>query len=127
MVQLINGLDFVFLCVAVWLCTIENQSLKHKKKAFKPRKKLHHNIYLRPFYRTYKDRNNSIQSTTVFLFVLFLFCFMKMTKSLVGFQVLNRVHERGCVTEVQFILFNFVNYSPSIAMELKVSKEFTGK
>ena len=28
---------------------------------------------------------------------------------------------------VQFILFNFVNYSPSIAMELKVSKEFTCK
>ena len=24
---------------------------------------------------------------------------------------------------VQFILFNFANYSPSIAMELKVSKE----
>ena len=48
MVQLINGLDFVFLCVAVWLCTIENQSLKQRKKA------LHHNIYLRPFYRTLK-------------------------------------------------------------------------
>ena len=30
---------------------------------------------------------------------------------------------RGCVTAVQFILFNFVNYSPSIAMKLKVSKE----
>ena len=29
-VQLINALDFVFLCVAVWLCTIENQSLKQR-------------------------------------------------------------------------------------------------
>ena len=28
---------------------------------------------------------------------------------------------------VQFILFNFANYSPSIAMELKVSKEIAGK
>ena len=28
---------------------------------------------------------------------------------------------------VQFILFNSANYSPSIAMELKVSKEVTGK
>ena len=28
---------------------------------------------------------------------------------------------------VQFILFNFANYSPSIVMELKVSKEITGK
>ena len=54
MVQLINGLDFVFLSAAVWLCTIENQSLKHRKKAFEPREKLHHNIYLRPFYRTLK-------------------------------------------------------------------------
>ena len=35
--------------------------------------------------------------------------------------------ERGCVTAVQFILFNFANYSPSIVMELKVSKEITGK
>ena len=54
MVQLINGLDFVFLCVAVWLCTIENQSLKQRKKAFEPRKKLHHNICLWPFNRTLK-------------------------------------------------------------------------
>ena len=53
-VQLINGLDFVFLCVAVWLCAIENQSLKKKKKAFEPRKNLHHNIYLQPFYWTLK-------------------------------------------------------------------------
>ena len=28
---------------------------------------------------------------------------------------------------VQFILFNFADYSPSIAMELKVSKEITSK
>ena len=32
-------------------------------------------------------------------------------------------HERGCVTAVQFVLFNFAKYLPSIAMELKVSKE----
>ena len=36
-------------------------------------------------------------------------------------------YERGCVTAVQFILFNFADYSPSIAMELKVSKEITWK
>ena len=29
--------------------------------------------------------------------------------------------------EDQFILFNFANYSPSIAIELKVSKEITCK
>ena len=34
---------------------------------------------------------------------------------------------RSCFTAVQFILFNFANYSPSIAMELKVSKEITCK
>ena len=28
---------------------------------------------------------------------------------------------------VLFILFNFANYSPSIAMEIKVSREITGK
>ena len=28
---------------------------------------------------------------------------------------------------VQFILFNFANYSPSVTMELKVSKEITCK
>ena len=28
---------------------------------------------------------------------------------------------------VHFILFNFANYSPSIGMELKVSKEITCK
>ena len=35
--------------------------------------------------------------------------------------------ERDCVMAVQFILFNFANYSPSITMELKVSKEITWK
>ena len=34
---------------------------------------------------------------------------------------------RGCVTAVQVILFNFANYSPSIGMELKVSKEIAWK
>ena len=38
-----------------------------------------------------------------------------------------QLHERGCVTAVQFILFNFANYSPSIAMELKASREITCK
>ena len=33
----------------------------------------------------------------------------------------------GCVTAVHFILFNFASYSPSIAMELIVSKESTCK
>ena len=36
-----------------------------------------------------------------------------------------RMKRRGCVTAVQFILFNFASYSPSIAMELKVSKQIT--
>ena len=39
----------------------------------------------------------------------------------------NCAYWRGCVTAVKFILFNFDNYSPSIAMELKVSKEIRGK
>ena len=69
MVQLINGLDFVFLCVAVWLCTIENQSLKQRKKAFEPRKKLHHNIFLRPFSRTLKA------ATIVYNQLVFFFLF----------------------------------------------------
>ena len=34
---------------------------------------------------------------------------------------------RSCVTAVQVILFNFANYSPSIGMELKVSKEIAWK
>ena len=34
---------------------------------------------------------------------------------------------KGAVSWVQFILFNVANYSPSIAMELKVSEEITGK
>ena len=45
---------FPLNCVAVWLCTIENQSLKQRIKAFEPRKKLYHNIYLRPLYRNLK-------------------------------------------------------------------------
>ena len=40
---------------------------------------------------------------------------------------LSKQVERGHVTAVQFILFNFANYSPSIAMKLKVSKEITCK
>ena len=38
-----------------------------------------------------------------------------------------RMKRRGCVTAVQFILFNFASYSPSFAMELKVSKQITCK
>ena len=45
---------FPLNCVAVWLCTIENQSLKQRKKAFEARKKLYHNVYLRPLYRNLK-------------------------------------------------------------------------
>ena len=87
MVQLINGLDFVFLCVEVWLCTIENQSLKQRKKAFEPRKKLHHNIYLRPFYRTLK--------AAIIVYNQLLFFFYEDDENisyvLVGFQVLNKL------------------------------------
>ena len=71
-VQLINGLDFVFLCVAVWLCTIENQSLKQRKKHLNQGKNFHHNIYLRPFYRTLKAAKTVIQYTINHCFV-FLF------------------------------------------------------
>ena len=42
-----------------------------------------------------------------------------------GVFISNRRIERGCVTEAQFILLNFANYSPSIDMEDKVSKEIT--
>ena len=34
---------------------------------------------------------------------------------------------KGLCHAVQFILFNFANYSPSVVMEFKVSKEITGK
>ena len=70
MVQLINGLDFVFLCVAVWLCTIENQSLKHKKKAFKPRKKLH-SVSIEPIKAAIVAYNQLLFFVFVFVFVLF--------------------------------------------------------
>ena len=72
MVQLINGLDFVFLCVAVWLCTIENQSLKQRKKAFEPMKKIAPQHLFTAFLSNLKGRNSSIQSTSV-LFILFYF------------------------------------------------------
>ena len=39
----------------------------------------------------------------------------------------NRQIKGGCVTAVHFILFNFANYSPSIAMELKIGKKITCK
>ena len=41
-----------------------------------------------------------------------------------GFQRCSAERLKGAV---QLILFNFANHSPSIAMELKVSKEITGK
>ena len=34
---------------------------------------------------------------------------------------------KGLFYDIQFILFNFANQPPSIAMELKVSKEITCK
>ena len=58
--------------------------LKTKEKAFQPRKKLHQNIYLRPFYRTLK--------AAIIVYNRLLFFLMKMTKSFVGLQVLNKVH-----------------------------------
>ena len=82
MVQLITGLDFVFLCVAVWLCTIENQSLKQRKKHFNQGKIAPQHLFT-AFLSNFKGRNNSIQSTTVFFYE---------AESLVGFQVLNKVH-----------------------------------
>ena len=60
MVQLINGLDFVFLCVAVWLCTIEIQSLKQRTK-----EKIAPQRLFTAFLSNFKGRKNSIQSTTV--------------------------------------------------------------
>ena len=45
----------------------------------------------------------------------------------VKFELRSTLFKRGCVTAVQFILFNFANYSPSVAMELKLSKEITCK
>ena len=71
MVQLINGLDFVFLCVAVWLCAIENQSLKQRKKAFEPRKKIAPQHLFTAFLSNFKSRDNSIQSTTVYYYYYF--------------------------------------------------------
>lgn len=68
MVQLINGLDFVFLCVGVWLCTIENQSLKERKITFEPREKIAAQHLFTAFLLNFKGRNNSIKSTTVFFF-----------------------------------------------------------
>ena len=73
MVQLINGLDFVFLSAAVWLCTIENQSLKQRKKAFEPRKKIApQHLFIYGLLSNFKSRDNSIQSATVFLLLLLL-------------------------------------------------------
>ena len=43
------------------------------------------------------------------------------------FMISQRYLLKGCVTAVQFILFNFANYSTSIAMELEVSKKITCK
>ena len=68
MVQLINGLDFVFLCVAVWLCAIEYQSLKQRKKEFEPKKKIAPQHLFTAFLSNFKSRDNSIQSATVFYY-----------------------------------------------------------
>ena len=45
----------------------------------------------------------------------------------VKFELRSTLFKRSCVTAVQFILFNFANYSSSVAMELEVSKEITCK
>ena len=44
-----------------------------------------------------------------------------------GLKPWSHSNAKGLVTTFQFILFNFANYSPSIAMELKVSKKITCK
>ena len=69
----------------VRLKLIENQSLKQKKKVFEPREKIAPQHLFTAFLSNFKGRNDSIQSTPVLFF-------MRMTKSLVGFQVLNKVH-----------------------------------
>ena len=71
-----SGYEEGFRFCFPWCCgivtTIENQSLKQRKKAFEPGKKLHHNIYLRPFNRTLK--------AAIIVDNQPLFFFMKMTK-----------------------------------------------
>ena len=84
MVELINGLDFVFLCVAVLLCTIENQSLKQRKKAFEPRKKIAPQHLFTTFLSNFKGRYNSIQSTTVFIIIILLFFFFYEDKEIIS-------------------------------------------
>ena len=44
-----------------------------------------------------------------------------------AFQESAWVKDLSAISPVQFILLNFANYSPSVAMELKVSKEITCK
>ena len=57
---------------------------KTKEKSIWTKEKIAPQLLFPAFLSNFEGRNNSIQSTTFF--------FMKMTKSLVGFQVLNKVH-----------------------------------
>ena len=61
---------------------------KTKEKSIWTKEKIAPQHLFTAFLSNFKGRNNSIQSTTVFFFIII----MKMTKSLVGFQVLNKVH-----------------------------------
>ena len=61
---------------------------KTKEKRIWTKEKIAQQHLFTAFLSNFKGRNNSIQSTTVNCF----FFFIKMTKSLVGFQVLNKVH-----------------------------------
>ena len=45
--------------------------------------------------------------------------FGSLTLEVLGVTVIIFFSWRDCVMAVQYILFNFANYSPSIAMELK--------
>ena len=72
----------------------------------------------------------------IYIFILFIypfsvnFCILFVYHQKIVYQQVHISFScllKGAVTAVQFILFNFANYSPSIAMELKVSKEITCK
>ena len=56
-----------------------------------------------------------------------ILCYPWGTWGIRNFLFLNTcIFIKGAVSrQVQCILFNFANYSPSIAMEVKVSKEIT--
>ena len=53
--------------------------------------------------------------------------YITVPTDVVGSNLNGDMNAQLIVTAVQFILFNFASYSPSIAIELKVSKEITFK